>query len=356
MGGISLVKNKWVLCIILLSGLMLGGCSSSRVAEEIAPVYVAGWLYLDDGLNTFYNNIGVFNEINPVWYNILRGGMITENTNIAAKTNLVQMAKLYGVKVIPTIQNTYAGGGEVVRKIINNPVLRARHVRDLVDLMIRNINDYDGIDIDYEELAESDAPAFSAFIRELSLKLAAFDKVVSVCVYYKSSNSRRYGQYWPELIEYVDTLKVMVYNYHYSTSRAGPICPTKWLQGCLEYARLLPGAKDKIIIGLPLYGYDWNKYGTGKARGVTYKDIQKLMRRHAISPDKIGWDNGESYFTYWEAGRSHIVYFQDNIAIWQRYNLVVQYRDAVKGITFWQLGGEDPEIWNLTKKTQVRQN
>jgi spore germination protein len=341
-------KRRIGLLGMLLIGLMVAGCS--RTSNLKPPIYVAGWLYIDEGLNTFYNNIGVFNEINPVWYNILHGGAITENTNIVAKSSLVQMAKLNGVKVIPTIQNTYAGGGEAVRKIIADPVLRAHHIQDIVNLMVCNINDYDGIDIDYEELSESDASAFSAFIRELSMRLAGFDKLVSVCVYYKANNSRKYGQYWPELIEYVDTLKVMAYNYHYSSSGAGPICPAKWLQDCLEYARLLPGAKDKIVIGLPLYGYDWIKNCTGKARAVTYKDIQRLMRRYAISPAKIGWDNGESYFTYRESGKSHIVYFQDSVAIWERYNLVVRYRDAVKGVTFWQLGGEDPEIWNLAKR------
>jgi spore germination protein len=339
---------------LLLIGLLIAGCSQTGNLKP--PLYVAGWLYLDEGLNTFYNNIKAFNEINPVWYNILAGGRITENANIAAKPNLVQMARLSGVKVIPTIQNTYEGGGEAVRKIIADPRLRARHIQELVALMVRHINEYDGIDIDYEELSERDAPAFSAFIRELSIALAEFGKLVSVCVYYKAHDSKRYGQYWPELIQYVDTLKVMAYNYHYSSSGAGPICPVKWLQGCLEYAKLLPEAKDKLVIGLPLYGYDWIKNSAGKARAVTYKDIQRMMRRYAISPTKIGWDNGESYFTYWQSGKSHIVYFQDSVAIWERYNLVAQYRDVVKGVTFWQLGGEDPEIWNLAYPGNGRLN
>jgi spore germination protein len=342
-------KRRIGLAGILLIGLLLTGCARSD-GDLKRPVYVAGWLYLDDGLKTFYNNSNVFDEINPVWYNILAGGRITENANIAAKNNLVQMAKLNKVKVIPTIQNTYVGGGEAVRRIINNPLLRARHIQDLVNLVVRNINDYDGIDIDYEELAECDAPAFSAFIRELGMKLAVYDKLLSVCVYYKANHSKKYGQYWPELIQYVDTMKVMAYNYHYSSSVPGPICPTKWLRACLDYARLLPEAKEKIVIGLPLYGYDWVKNSCGKARAVMFKDIQRLMRRYGISPTKIGWDDGESYFNYWQSGKCHLVYFQDNVAIWERYKLVTQYLDAVKGVTFWQLGGEDPEIWSMAAK------
>jgi spore germination protein len=333
----------WSIWLLLL--FLVAGCFESLKT----PIYVAGWLYLNEGLKTFSNNVAVFDEINPVWYNLRASGVITENSNISVKANLLQLARLGKVKVVPTIQNTYAGGGEAVRKIISDPAARRRHIRDLVNLLIRNINDYDGIDIDYEDLSESDAPAFAAFIRELGTQLAGINKLLSVCVYYKSGDSKKYGQYWPELIDYVDSLKVMAYNFHYAGSPPGPVCPLKWLQGTLEYARAIPGANRKILIGLPLYGFDWIRPSNEKARAVTYQDIQRIMRRYGVSPTKIGWDNGESYFTYRKSGESHIVYFQDSLAIWERCNLVTQYRDAVKGVTFWQLGGEDPEIWKLAK-------
>lgn len=342
----SMAALTWLLLLILA----VSGCMDNEGKGSAKKLYVAGWLFLNDGLTTFANNVEIFSEINPVWYNILSGGRTSKNTNIASKDTVMSLARANNVKVVPTIQNTYPGGAEVVRRVLSDPMLRTRHIQDLVNLVISPENDFDGIDIDYEDMSQRDTWIFTAFIRELSMELVKYNKLLSVCVYYKADNSTKYGQYWPDLIQYVDTLKVMAYNCHYSSSRPGPICPVAWLQKTMDYAKGLPGANDKIVIGLPLYGFDWVKGSSAKARAVTYKEIQRMMRRYGINSNRIGWDNGESYFTYRESGRNHIVYFQDSVALWERLNLVAKYRDVVKGVTFWQLGGEDPEIWNEGKQ------
>ncbi|HEY8464094.1 MAG TPA: glycosyl hydrolase family 18 protein, partial [Bacillota bacterium] len=314
-----MIKQAY-LVLLLSAVLVLAGCAGDDSDDASKKLYLAGWLYLQEGIKTFSDNVEIFSEINPVWYNILAGGRISHNANLAYKAEIMNLARANNVKVLPTIQNTYPGGAEVVRKVLSSPVLCSRHIQDLVNLVISPENDFDGIDIDYEDLSQRDTGIFSAFVCKLSTELSKYGKLLSVCVYYKSDHSSKYGQYWPELIQYVDTLKVMAYNCHYSSSRPGPICPLQWLQGTLDYAKELPNAKDKIIIGLPLYGFDWVKNSGARARAVTYKEIQRLMRRYAINTNKIGWDNGESYFTYSEGGRNHIVYFQDSIALWERLN------------------------------------
>jgi spore germination protein YaaH len=57
--------------------------------------------------------------------------------------------------------------------------------------------------------------------------------------------------------------------------------------------------------------------------------------------------NVEPYFIYEEAGKKHIVYYQDAAATRARLELISKYRHLVKGITFWRLGDEDPEIWEV---------
>lgn len=345
------MKRKVFLGLLLLLGLLVSGCSEFSGSGG-AKLYVSGWLYLNEGVKTFTQHINVFSEINPVWYNILSGGRISRNANISQKPTIMALARANNVKVLPTIQNTYAGGAEVVRRVLEDPLKRKAHILDLVNLVTSPDNDFDGIDIDYEEMSQADTKLFSLFISELGTEMARYNKLLSVCVYYKSDNSSRYGQYWPDLVPFVDTLKVMAYNCHYSSSKPGPICPVKWLQETIEYAKQLPDAKDKIVIGLPLYGFDWVRNSGERARAVTFKEIQRIMRRYKISQNKIGWDNGESFINYWESGRSHVVYFQDSVALWERLNLVARYKGVVRGVTFWQLGGEDPEVWEEGKRRQ----
>jgi spore germination protein len=342
------MRRRIFLFLTIFTALFIVGCEDGIIITQ--KLYISAWMMQSQGLNSFQTNAALFNEINPVWHNVLSGSKTVSNVfdgKEQEKLIVTMLAREKGIKLVPTIQNTYPGGNEAVRKIISSPDLRARHIREIVNLVINSASNYDGIDIDYEELADSDTIAFSAFIRELGMELSKFDKLLSVCVYPKSNNSKKYGQSWPELINYVDSLKVMSYNYHWSTSKPGPICPVPWLRATLEYAKTLPDAKDKIIIGLPLYGYDWVVNSNEKAQAVFSDDARKLMLRYKISQNKLGWDNGEPFFNYFHpgSGKNHIVYFQDRMALWERINLISHYRDGVKGVTFWQLGGEDPELW-----------
>ncbi len=368
--------KKIFLILNLLSMLILAGCAgsgSSNVSSENNQkssenkLYIAAWYATYDaerGLQSFSNNIRLFNEINPVWYNLnpsyLNTGSPPFVADLRNKPLILSLARSNGVKVLPTIQNFGVSNFDptVIHSIINDPVARSGHVAEIVNLVVTE--GYDGIDIDYENLAANDCIAFSAFITELGYALKQHQKLLSVTVYAKTSPGATWdgpgAQDWAVLARSADTIKIMAYDYHWASFHAGPISPIDWLRDVLNYADSIPDLKGKLIVGLPFYGLDW---GIGTAKEVMYQDVSEILNRYAPSNyNRYNTDhsanpicgyysnNVELHFDYSLNGTSHTVYFQDVEATKKRLSLINQHRQTVKGVTFWHLGGEDYRIWD----------
>lgn len=374
-------KNKkqywlfWALIIVLIwfIGCKKGSKPPMEVINQINKLYIASW-YVNysgsKGMASYQNNSHLLDEINPVWYAVegyaaSEVGAPSLVRDDAPKAEIMKVAVAKGIKVLPTIQNyDYDLGSfsrDAISRILADPVKRTHHVGDIVDLVVTE--NYEGIDIDYENLTYEDRPHFSTFIQELGEALAVRGKLLSVAVYAKTHDRATWSgpgaQDWEALLPYVDSLKIMAYDYHWATcGHAGPIAPTDWLRDILNYCRKIPGSSGKIIIGLPLYGFDWCE-NQRRARGLFYDDILWLLNNkkisnlsrssipHTASHCATYYQNAEVHFEYLEDGQKHIVYYQDALTQQERLLIIKDYPDVVKGITFWRLGGEDPEVWSL---------
>jgi spore germination protein len=353
-----------IVCILILS--IVTGCSGSSVkTNHSGNFYVSAWYATYDaqrGLESFSNHPQIFNEINPVWYNLnpdyFSNGVPPFNQDLRNRNELLAVARSNGIKVLPTIQNFGATNFDpaLISAIINNPALRTRHVSEIVNLVTDEA--YDGIDIDYENLSAGDRVSFSAFISELNSALEQRGKLLSVTVYTKTSPNAVWdgpgAQDWTSLAANCNTLKVMAYDYHWAGFHAGPISPADWLRDILRYADSIPEARGKVIIGLPFYGLDW----VGQAaREVMYEDVIAKWPTYKFNRENVDhsfdpicgkyFENVEPHFEYQKPGENHTVYFQDAESLSQRLAIISQYSNLVKGVTFWHLGGEDPRIWNV---------
>jgi spore germination protein YaaH len=206
-------------------------------------------------------------------------------------------------------------------------------------------NGFDGLDIDYESLAAEDRAPFTLFIEELAAALHAQGRILSIAVHAKTDDAGTWGgpaaQDWARLGAAADEFKIMTYDYHWSTSEAGPIAPLAWVDAVLTYAAtVVPPAKTWL--GVHFYGYDWV--------GSTAEDLvwEQASQRAERSGAAIQRDQpGEAWFTY-DDGR-HTVYFADAQALAERLAFVAARHPELAGVAIWRLGGEDPENWEVLK-------
>lgn len=303
-------------------------------------VWVPAW---DNyGLNSMQLHAGKVGEANPIWYLLAADGTITKTWNAE---NPTLRAALTGADLIPTIQNfvNKDWDGQAVATLVSTPAGRERHAEALTQLAVAN--GYQGIDIDYESVPAAARANFTAFVELLAQKLHGARKQLSVTVHPKTSDTTtRNGpgsQDWRALGAAADTIKIMAYNYSWSTSPAGPIAPLDWLNNVVTYAESVIPAK-KIIVGLPWYGYDW--LGTSGTSLLHSQAVAIAQQNNAtITRDAA---SGEATFTY--SGRT--VFFQDATAYTRKVDSILARHPGIGGFAHWRAGGEDPATWNTVAR------
>jgi spore germination protein len=287
-------------------------------------------------LETMQRNAGNLDESNPSWYTIAPDGGIVKNWNAEAPE---LRAALIGTLLVPTIKN-YIGGRfdpDVMATMLGSSETRERHAEAIVQLTVNQA--LDGIDLDYEAMRSADRESFSLFVELLGAKLHGAGKILSVTVQAKTSAAAVWdgpgAQDWARIGAAADFVKVMAYDKHWSGSAPGPIAPLDWLASVARYATSVIPA-EKIVIGLPWYGYDW---GTAGGNGVTWKEAVELARSTGASVERDA--NGEATFRYGQ----NVVFYQDGESYRRKIDSLAAQFPAIGGFAHWRAGGEDPEIW-----------
>lgn len=300
-------------------------------------ITVSAWIpYWDEsrGFNIFYDNSDKIESVSPVWFYVNADGTLTQRKSDSVLFGLVKEVKAYHGDIIPTITNP---SSVELSNILNNPTLLEKHVNEIAK-KAKDLS-FDGIDIDYENLESKDKDAFTNFISKLADLLHQENKVLTIAVLPKTDNviyqfsASRQAQDWAEIGKYVDELRIMGYDWtHNSTTGHGAISPIYWLEEIVEYA-LTKVPKEKVVLALPLYGYYWKPGGVS---ALTWEQTESLK-----SSGVYEWDDS--------AKENHIIvgesnaWYHDARSVEERKKLAEKYK--IKGVVYWRLGGEDPDIW-----------
>ncbi|MGC9039275.1 MAG: glycosyl hydrolase family 18 protein [Roseiflexus sp.] len=314
--------------------------------------YIAAWLpnsFGSENRESFEANADILDEISPFWYSPSPGGELRFGREARDRT-LLELAHGKNVLVIPTVHNVVTGE-DPVPGILRNPRLRSYHVQQIVDEVLTY--GYDGIDIDYEFLSSSLRDDYSAFILELADALHAHGKLLTVAVHAKDCDYCGLGgfQDWAVIGQVVDRLRIMTYDYHWRGGGPGPVAPVYWVERVARYAVTVVDPA-KVVIGVPFYGYNWSRDGSGNARGQTWAMINEIIQIYRLSVNLMESNqNGlvqENWITYSSRteGRRE-VWFATSSGLDAKLRLVQELDLA--GIAIWRLGGEDPRNWEIIR-------
>jgi spore germination protein len=323
------------------------GSAASPVALTRSVAYVAYWDQ-ENGFASIEQNLGAVTEVSPWWYSVDPAGNVGIQDEGATRIDADQILALQatGIKVIPTISNhrAEAWDDEVVGSVLADENLVATHIQNIIDLAIER--NYDGIDVDYENLDPADRTLLSEFIGQLSDGLHARGKQLTVDLHAKTSDlgvdGRNIAQDYAAIGAAADQLRIMSYDYHWEDSEPGPVAPVDWVDEVLRYA-VTQIPKEKIVVGISLVGYDW-KDGAA-AEVVTWQQAQERARAHSAQilrddPTASPW------FTYTDdTGTDHTVWFEDDISIAAKLQLIRNH--GLSGVFCWRAGGEQPTIWPM---------
>lgn len=127
------------------------------------------------------------------------------------------------------------------------------------------------------------------------------------------------------------------------------VSPLPQVRKVLDYAvTRIP--REKIMVGAPLYGYDWTlpyRKGGPPAKRIAPQAAAELARKTGA---EIRYNNRDQapYFYYRDKqGKKHVVWFENSQSAQARFDLIKEYR--VRGVGYWVLGEPFPDQWSLLR-------
>jgi spore germination protein YaaH len=311
---------------------------------------------------------GSLREMSPFWFRATGADTIEvdPNTPVTLADELVRLAREAGVGIVPAIVDAMPAGG--MAAVLADPVTRSRHVDAIVAFAERG--SYDGIDIDYEQFAFADGrdtwadtrPNWVAFVTELAERLHADGRTLTVSIppVYDDGRTEASG-YWVydygAIAPVVDRIRVMAYDF--STATAGPIAPLPWVERVVKGTKEASGAPEKLVLGLPMYGYNWAAGDTGGCpesapvgrTAVTIRNVDDLIAMRDATP-VYDETTAEWAFVYdlaldddtTSCTQARRVHFVDAEGVRLRMDLA--RRAGFGGVALWALGYDDATVWD----------
>lgn len=292
----------------------------------------------------------------PTWFDlIVDGDGSVENNGDKGYTD---SAHSNGYMVWATITNNMSTKGSTAftTKTFNNSGLLNRSVAQYI--FYACLYDVDGINIDYEDVADSDAAGLVAFTALLRNYTERQGLVLSIDTLIPRPWTIEYDR--AALSKYVDYLAVMTYDEHYAGSpAAGSIASLPWVEEALK-ATLKEVPASKLLLGVPLYTRIWTVDSTGKI--ISNPAAKMPAVRTAVESKNLNplWLDKEKqyYVEYVNGANTSKIWIEDSRSIANRLNLVSKYNLA--GSACWQISQGEDGIWEvfngMLKKNQPLSN
>lgn len=305
------------------------------------------------------NKIDGLDIISPTWLYVKNiSGDIKSNT---ISKDYIAWAKSKGYKLWPILKNDDIGL-EKTSAIMTDMKARENLINNAVEIALNY--DFDGINLDFENMKMKDKNEFSQFVREFSATLRRNGLISSVDV-----NVPDGSETWSLCYDHkpisdaCDYVMLMAYD-QYGRTKAGPVASLSWVDENIKKVIERENVnKDKLVLCVPFY----SKYRKDKivmsGDEETYKNISystlymKSIKNYVDNPkykDSISWDDemGQYYIEYRNQNILERMWIEDEEALKEKINLVNEYDLA--GVASWRWGFETPEAWQVINKELKR--
>jgi len=301
---------------ILLALSAVSFSASAAVPDPPKPLQIEAWMPTswdaDLARTSFTTNARHLSVVSPFWYSVSPQAQLLPLRG-ARDAELIIQAHESEVLVIPTINNGF--DRQLVHTILQDEAL-AQQLRQSIMAEALAYR-FDGIDIDFENIAAEDRDAFSEWINLLAQDLHRHHLLLTVTVQPKTFDFKGWnGAYaldYQALGAAADEVRIMAYGWCWAGGCAGnnpppgPIAPLHWQQQVVRYAKTQIPAQ-KIILGIHLYGYDW----------PAPPPAAELPTQKTVSYTRELWRTWQSQQVAWGPP-----------AIWQWWQICFSHRDKL---------------------------
>lgn len=288
------------------------------------------------------------NVVAPTFFSLSdsKKGAIVANVGQAGQ-NYINWAHSNGYRVWPWIANeaTNKADKDLTSEILNDYKLREKLISSIVSAV--EMYNLDGINLDFENMYESDKDAYSRLVIELAPRLKELGKVLSVDVTAPDGSPDWSLCFNRNVIgDVADYVIFMAYDQHnQSSTEAGTVAGCDWVEANINKFLGQEGVKpEKIILAMPFYTRVWNVTDGGLSSSAV-----DMKSQSTLIPDdaKITWDDSlkQNLAEYEKNGRTYKVWMEDAKSLKCKLDLVKKYNLA--GGAFWRKDQETSDVWKV---------
>jgi spore germination protein len=283
--------------------------------------------------------------ISPFSYEVRADGSLKPIND----ATILATARNYRIAPLLVITN-FAGGNfstELVDGILESTAVQDTLIQNLIQTM--RTKGYYGVNIDFERISPQNRELYNNFLRRVVAALRPLGYVVSTALAPKPSDVttgtwhgahdyRAHG-------EIVDFVIIMTYEWGWSGGPPYAVAPVDLVEDVIRYAASVIPSR-KIMMGMPLYGYDWMLPFMPGGKWAKRLSPQEAVALAAREGANIRYDaqTQSPTFKYFDDNRvEHEVWFEDARSIRAKLLLVNKY--DLRGVSYWLLGLEFPQNW-----------
>ena len=254
-----------------------------------------------------------------------------------------RIARESGIRLLPMLDNYGLKDFDRKRsaRLLRDPSLQRSFAKELTAFIV--VHHYDGLQLDLEELDGEDSKGLVSFASVLQKSFAPHRLSLSAAVEVENDELDVAA-----LAERCDFIVPMLYDQHSDSGTEGPIAGVEWGEaGLAKILQTVP--EPKVVMGIGNFGYDWVE-GKSGAESMTFQDaLSTAAGYRSESPSKVlRFDPDTSNTTYAyrdDDDRLHRVWLLDAISA---YDQTLDAADlGLRGAALWNLGSEDPTVWEF---------
>ncbi|WP_010237341.1 LysM peptidoglycan-binding domain-containing protein [Clostridium arbusti] len=327
---------------LIYPGQILNIPSSTR---RLGSIEVNGYAFPNISMEVLKKTLPNLTYLSIFSYEVKEDGSLREINDTA----LIEAARQTNVAPLMVISNLLPGGGfnsDLAHSILSNQQLQDT----LLDNVIKTLKakNYYGLDIDFEYIYPEDRELYNNFLRKAVQRLKLLGYSVTTALAPKLSAGQKGILYeahdFPVHGRLVSHVILMTYEWGYTYGPPMAVAPINSVRRVLDYAvTAIP--RDKILMGIPNYGYNWTLPYERGTRASTVSNVGAVDLAARVGAE-IKYDrlSQAPYFNYYASnGREHVVWFEDARSIKAKLKLVNDFRLA--GVSYWTIGRYFPQNW-----------
>lgn len=267
------------------------------------------------------------------------------------ETETIELAKAYGVAPLMSISTLSILGvpnSELAYTFLLNETYQNKMITNIIK--IAKEKGYYGIHLTFLYLNKANLELYQQFLNKLGKR--SREEGLFICLtidpgIHEVNNEIFFNKIdYSKLIDFVEFISFQNYPWAECSRKPDPIISYKGMDAFLEYVTTMI-SPDKIMIGMPVIGYDWELpyfVGFSKADTLSYQEAVDLARNYEV-PIQFDEKSQAPFLEYILNQTNHIVWFID--ARTEQAILLLIQKYGLYGLSIWNIMRFDSQLWTI---------